>query len=52
MPKPVEARYVQYKVNSPRAVAVTEVEALDFIKRQPFDLRITLPDEKGPATRD
>jgi hypothetical protein len=51
LPKPVEARYVQYKITSGRLVGVTEVQALDTIKREPFDLRIALPDQKAPATQ-
>jgi hypothetical protein len=50
LPSPVEARYVQFKVNSPRATAITEVQALDFIAYRPFDLRLALPDD-GPGRR-
>ena len=46
LPKPVEARCVQFKVNSPRATAITEVQALDWIKYEPFDLRIALPNDR------
>jgi hypothetical protein len=45
LPSPVETRYVQFKINSPKSVAVTEVQALDWIKHEPFDLRIALPNE-------
>jgi hypothetical protein len=45
LPQPVEARYVQFKINSPSSVAVTEVQALDKITYEPFDLRIALPNE-------
>jgi len=44
-PKPVEARYVKFKVTPERALTVSEVEALDFIHYEPFDLRVALPDE-------
>ena len=45
LPKPVSARYVKYKVTPRRAVCVTEVQALKFIKYEPFDIRIALPNE-------
>ena len=45
MPQSIEARYVQFKINSPRSVGVTEVQALDSIKYEPFDLRVALPNE-------
>jgi hypothetical protein len=44
--RPVQARYVRFKLHPRRIVGVTEVQALDFIKYEPFDLRIALPDEK------
>ena len=44
--KPVKARYVRYKVTPKRSMMVSEVQALDFIKYEPFDMRIALPDEK------
>ena len=42
---PVSARYVNYKVKPRRAVCVTEVQALKFIKYEPYDIRIALPDK-------
>jgi len=45
-PKPVTTRFVQYKVSSPRFFCCTELEVLDALKLDPFDLRIALPDEK------
>lgn len=45
-PKPVEARYVRFKITPERALTVSEVEVLDSIKYEPFDLRIALPDDK------
>ena len=43
--KPVEARYVRFVVTPVRgAVTVSEVQVLDFIRYEPFDLRIALPD--------
>jgi hypothetical protein len=44
--KPVEARYVQYKVTNARLFDCTELEVLDSIRSEPFDLRVALPDEK------
>ncbi len=44
--KPVEARYVKFKVTPERALTVSEVEALDFIRYEPFDLRVALPDDR------
>ena len=41
----VEARWVRFKLLPKRAVAVTEVQALEWLKEEPFDLRIALPDE-------
>ncbi|MFB3894388.1 MAG: discoidin domain-containing protein [Phycisphaerae bacterium] len=46
LPKPVEARYVRFKVTCARFTSISEVQVLDFIKYDPFDLRIALPDEK------
>ncbi|PYK99977.1 MAG: hypothetical protein DME19_06645 [Verrucomicrobia bacterium] len=43
--KPVEGRYVRFKVTPERALTVSEVEVLDSIRYDPFDLRITLPDD-------
>jgi hypothetical protein len=41
---PVKARFVQYRVKSDRNFCPTELEVLDSIKSEPFDLRIALPD--------
>ena len=43
--KPVEARYVKYKltVGPGRFLAVTELQVLDGIKYEPFDLRLAPP---------
>jgi hypothetical protein len=37
---------VKYKVTSPRMFCPTEIEVLDAIKFEPFDLKVALPDEK------
>jgi hypothetical protein len=44
--EPVDAKQVRFKVTSTRWMAITEVQALDFIKYEPFDIKIALPDEK------
>ena len=44
MAAPVEARYVKYKLSSPRGMNVSEVQVLESFKFEPFDLRIALPD--------
>ena len=43
-PKPVEARHVQYRVTNARSFDCTELEVLDSIRAEPFDLRIALPE--------
>ena len=47
--KPVETRYVQYKVTSKRNFDATELEVLDSIDYKPYDLRLALPDEGTPG---
>ena len=42
-PAPVEAHYVQYKITPQRTLTVSEVQVLDSIQYEPFDLRVTLP---------
>lgn len=41
--KPVEARYVRFKLKPARTLGVTEVQVLDGIKYEPFDLKLALP---------
>jgi hypothetical protein len=43
---PVSARYVRYRVTPERALTVSEIEVLGFIRYEPFDLRLALPDER------
>ena len=45
LPDPVRARYVRFKVSPERTLTVSEVEVLDWIRHEPFDLRLALPDE-------
>jgi hypothetical protein len=42
----VAARYIRYRLTPQRAVAVTEIQALESVHERPFDLRIALPDER------
>jgi hypothetical protein len=45
--KPVTARYIQYKITNARNFCCTELEVLDAIKSDPFNLRIALPQAKN-----
>jgi hypothetical protein len=47
--RPVTARYVRFKVTSTRYFDCTEIEVLDSLKSEPYDLRIALPDEWSAA---
>jgi hypothetical protein len=47
--KPVEARYVKFATKASRFMVVTEVQVLDGVKTEPYELKIALPNEK-PAT--
>jgi hypothetical protein len=46
-PRPVGARYVRFKVTPARMLTVSEVEVLDSLGYTPFDLRVSLPDERA-----
>lgn len=46
--QPVRARYVRFKITPKRILGVSEVQALEFIKYEPFDIRIALPDDTCP----
>ena len=46
-PVPVTARYVRYRITPERAITVSEVEVLDRIRFEPFDLQLALPDDLG-----
>jgi hypothetical protein len=43
---PVEARYVRFDITPARFLSVSEVQVLDLVRFEPFDLRIALPDGK------
>ena len=45
-PKPVQARYVRFPITPERILTVSEVQVLDFIKYEPFDIRVALPDDE------
>jgi len=51
LPAQVEARYVRFAISSTRMTGITEVQALDSIKRVPFDLRVALPKDAPPPVR-
>ncbi len=44
LPAPAEARFVRFKITPERILTVSEVEVLDFLKYEPFDLKVALPD--------
>jgi hypothetical protein len=42
-PLPVQARWVRFQITPERSLTVSEVEVLDEIRYEPFDLRVALP---------
>jgi hypothetical protein len=44
--RPVEARYVLFDITPARFLSISEVQVLDFVKYEPFDLKLALPDGK------
>ncbi|MCH5378319.1 MAG: hypothetical protein JJ992_30550, partial [Planctomycetes bacterium] len=44
-PETVETRFIRFRLVPQRSVVVTEIQALDSLRYEPFDLRIALPDE-------
>ncbi|MBM3497820.1 MAG: hypothetical protein FJX74_04030, partial [Armatimonadetes bacterium] len=48
LPEPVQARHVRFAIAAKRMICVSEVQALDAIRYEPFDLQIALPDERTP----
>jgi hypothetical protein len=42
----VEAKFVKFTLKPKRALCVSEVQVLDFIKYKPFDLKLAMPDER------
>ena len=51
LPAPIPARYVRFKVKPQRILGISEVQALDFVKYEPFDIRMALPDDTVIANR-
>jgi len=47
--QPVTTRFVQYRILNKHFFDCAGLEVLDTIRSTPFDLRIALPDEAGPA---
>jgi hypothetical protein len=45
--KPVEARYVKFAAKASRFMVVTEVQVLDGVKEEPFDIKIALPEARS-----
>jgi hypothetical protein len=43
-PQPVEARYVRYAITPERFLSVSELQVLQYVRYEAFDLRIALPD--------
>jgi hypothetical protein len=43
---PVQARYVRFDITPARFLSVSEVQVLDSVRFEPFDLKIALPDGK------
>lgn len=50
--KPVEARYVKFACKASRFMVISEVQVLDGVKSEPFDLKVALPDGKRRVARD
>lgn len=52
-PGPVEARYVRFRITPARFLSISEVQVLDFVRYEPFDLRLALPDgqDRSDITR-
>ena len=44
-PAPVEARYVRFAIMPARSLSISEVQVLDSVRFEPFDLKIALPDK-------
>jgi hypothetical protein len=51
--KPVEARYVRFNITPARSLSISEVQVYDFVRYEPFDLRLRLPDgqDRSDITR-
>ncbi|MGA2033549.1 MAG: hypothetical protein ABSG68_14940, partial [Thermoguttaceae bacterium] len=51
--KPIEARYVRFAIAPARFLSISEVQVLDAVKYEPFDLKLALPDgtDRSDITR-
>jgi hypothetical protein len=49
--KPVEARYVKFACKSSRFMDISEVQVLDGVKSEPYDLKIALPGQQPIASQ-
>jgi hypothetical protein len=49
LPEPVTARYVRFRVRAERSLCVSEVQVLDFLRSEPFGIRLALPDDDAPG---
>ena len=47
LPQPVTARYVRFKLTAKRYTSVSEVQVLESITYEPFDLKLALPAMPG-----
>ena len=48
-PAAVPARYVRFTITPERTLTVSEIQVWDSIRYDPFDLRLTLPDDRLSA---
>jgi hypothetical protein len=44
--QPIDARYVKFACKSSRFMVISEVQVLDGVKSEPFDLKVALPAEQ------
>ena len=49
--QPVDAHYVKFAVKAARFLGVTEVQVLDGVKFEPYDMKIALPGSNGCFSR-
>lgn len=45
LPTPIRARQIRFRIKPARILTVSEVEVLDFIRYEPYHLRLAMPDE-------
>jgi hypothetical protein len=49
--KPVQARYVKFRLTAKRIVQLTELQVLDGMETKPFDMRLLLPDSGAKVAK-